>query len=274
MTAYLRPTAPIAEDVLLAADPAACMALAQVVVTRPLMANHSYGLWGYSGETPAGRALTIQATGIGGPSTATVLAELASHGARRAIRIAALELNPAASAGEAERFVADGAHALDGTSRALGSGEIAHPDRALTERLIEAAGPGARAGRVWSADPGFGSAAELNGSALAARLRDRGALRGRAQATGSRRPPPSSPPARAARTSTLAPGLAELALACVAAFEVSGRAAARPEPLRGAARAREPRRQARRRGPRCPRAGRRSSAAAARAVRCRTRRRS
>ena len=31
------------------------------------MSNHARGLWGYSGRTPAGDELTIQATGMGGP---------------------------------------------------------------------------------------------------------------------------------------------------------------------------------------------------------------
>ena len=51
------------------------------------MSNHARGLWGYSGETPAGRGLTIQATGMGGPSAAIVLADLAKLGVRRAIRV-------------------------------------------------------------------------------------------------------------------------------------------------------------------------------------------
>lgn len=152
MSAYLRPTGPIAEDVLLASDPAACMALAQLLVERPLMSNHSYGLWGYSGVTAAGRALTIQATGIGAPSAATVLRELGSHGARRAISVAVLPPRNGAQPGEC--IVVSDARALDGTSRALGSGEHARPDAPLTARLLAAAGPQARAGRVRSADPG------------------------------------------------------------------------------------------------------------------------
>ena len=51
------------------------------------MFNHNRGLWGYTGEAADGRALTIQATGMGGPSAAIVLAELIALGARRAIRV-------------------------------------------------------------------------------------------------------------------------------------------------------------------------------------------
>ena len=46
---YLRPTAPIAADALLPADPGLAMALAQRALVKPLMANHHHGLWGYSG---------------------------------------------------------------------------------------------------------------------------------------------------------------------------------------------------------------------------------
>ena len=53
--------------------------------TKPLMANHHHGLWGYSGRTADGRELTIQATGIGGPSAAAVLAR--ARGARRPPRL-------------------------------------------------------------------------------------------------------------------------------------------------------------------------------------------
>ena len=51
MTGHLRPTAPIFTDVLLPSDPAVALALAQRLLVKPLMANHNFGLWGYSGET-------------------------------------------------------------------------------------------------------------------------------------------------------------------------------------------------------------------------------
>src|SRR3954452_17331062 len=87
MNPYLRPTAPIAADVLLPADPGLAMELAQRLTSKPLMANHHHGLWGYSCRTEDGRDLTVQSAGIGGPSTAAIVAELAGHGARRLIRI-------------------------------------------------------------------------------------------------------------------------------------------------------------------------------------------
>ncbi len=63
------------------------MALAQVLTEQPKMANHARGLWGYSGITAAGRGLTVQATGMGGPSAALVLSDLAELGVERAVRV-------------------------------------------------------------------------------------------------------------------------------------------------------------------------------------------
>src|SRR5579875_663085 len=84
---HLRPTAPLAERVLLPGDPGRALALAQSLLEGPRMFNHHRGLWGYTGTAPDGLPLTIQATGMGGPSAAIVLAELIALGARRAIRV-------------------------------------------------------------------------------------------------------------------------------------------------------------------------------------------
>jgi uridine phosphorylase len=130
---YLRPTAPLAADVLLPADPGLAMAIAQRVLTKPAMANHHHGLWGYSGTTPDGHALTIQATGVGGASAAAVLGELAGHGARRAVRIgrcAALAHGPEAG----RRVVAIEALGADGVSMSLDATRP-RPDAALTASL-------------------------------------------------------------------------------------------------------------------------------------------
>jgi uridine phosphorylase len=61
--------------------------LAQELLEQPKMCNHARGLWGYSGRTTAGSELTVQATGMGGPSAAIVLADLAELGVRRAVRV-------------------------------------------------------------------------------------------------------------------------------------------------------------------------------------------
>jgi purine-nucleoside phosphorylase len=87
MPARLRPTAPIAADAILVGDPGRALMLAQALLEQPKMSNHARGLWGYSGRTPEGRELTIQSTGMGGPSAALVLGDLHELGVRRAVRI-------------------------------------------------------------------------------------------------------------------------------------------------------------------------------------------
>jgi len=147
----LKPTAAIAPDALLPANPGDALAIAQDLLQAPLMSNHHHGLWGYHGETAAGRALTVQSTGIGGPSAAAVLAELAELGVRRAVRIGACEplegrLDPGAV------LVAEAALAGDGTSTALGVTGTVAPTPALAEALLRAGGEDAVAGTVASLD--------------------------------------------------------------------------------------------------------------------------
>ena len=84
--ARLRPTAPIAPEAILVGDPGRALLLAQELLEQPKMSNHARGLWGYSGSTPEDHALTIQSTGIGGPSAALVLADLAELGVKRVSR--------------------------------------------------------------------------------------------------------------------------------------------------------------------------------------------
>ena len=50
------------------------------------MFNHARGLWGYTGTAADGRPLTIQSTGMGGPSAAIVVEELCDLG-RAAVRV-------------------------------------------------------------------------------------------------------------------------------------------------------------------------------------------
>ena len=155
----------IAADTLLPGDPALAMALARHLVDAPVMANHAYGLWGYTGETPAGRELTVQSTGIGGTSAAVVLGELSRSGTRRAIRIgAARALDPALAAGDV--LVVEAAVAADGASRALGETGTTTPDPELSEVLAIACGREARRVTVVSADLDLGATpAEADGAA-------------------------------------------------------------------------------------------------------------
>ncbi len=114
------------------------------------MFNHHRGLWGYTGEAPDGEPLTIQATGMGGPSAAIVLAELIELGVRRAVRVGTCgALAPGLELGEL--LIARESICADGTSKALGARERAQADPALTEALLAQA-PGARAGTIVSVD--------------------------------------------------------------------------------------------------------------------------
>ena len=49
---HLHPTAELAERVLLPGDPGRALALAQLLLEKPLMFNHHRGLWGYTGAAP------------------------------------------------------------------------------------------------------------------------------------------------------------------------------------------------------------------------------
>jgi uridine phosphorylase len=141
-THHLRPKAPIAADALLPGDPGRAMALAQQLLTAPKMSNHHRGLWGYTGVTRSGRPLTIQATGMGAPSAAIVLQELAGLGVRRAIRVGTCgALDQALSLGDL--ICADAALAEDGVSRALGANRVARPDPGLQANLAANGASGA-----------------------------------------------------------------------------------------------------------------------------------
>jgi uridine phosphorylase len=146
---HLRPHADVAERVLLPGDPGRALRLAQQVVEVPKMLNHHRGLWGYTGIAADGTPLTIQSTGIGGPSTAIVVEELIALGARRLVRVgtcAALDELALGSLVIAETVLAE-----DGTSRALGAARELAPDDDLLAAL-RAAGDGAATGPVVSAD--------------------------------------------------------------------------------------------------------------------------
>jgi uridine phosphorylase len=159
---HLRPSTDYAQDALLPGDPGRALALAQQLLTEPRMSNHARGLWGYTGETPGGRALSIQSTGMGGPSTAIVLQELAELGVRRAIRIGTCgALDP--GLGHGELLVARDALAEDGASRALGAAEAAEPDPELTARLAVGLAAGASPARIVTTDLFYGGEPDENG---------------------------------------------------------------------------------------------------------------
>jgi purine-nucleoside phosphorylase len=120
MTVHLHPTAELADRVLLPGDPGRALELAQLLLQSPKMFNHNRGLWGYTGPAADGELLTIQSTGMGGPSAAIVISELVTLGAGTLIRVGTCgALLSALALGDL--LIADCALAADGTSRALGA---------------------------------------------------------------------------------------------------------------------------------------------------------
>jgi uridine phosphorylase len=163
---HLRPAAALAERVLLPGDPHRALAVAQSLLDSPKMSNHSRGLWGYTGIAADGWPLTVQSTGMGGPSAAIVCEELIALGARRLVRIGTCTAL-AAEAGLGELLAAQAVLPADGTSRALGAAGTLRPDPALTERLVAA---GARPATVVTSDLFYEPREEIAG-----RWIDRGA---------------------------------------------------------------------------------------------------
>jgi DeoD family purine-nucleoside phosphorylase len=150
-TIHLRPTAPLAERVVLPGDPGRALLLAQHILSEPRMFNHNRGLWGYTGTASDGEPLTVQSTGMGGPSAAIVIEELVMLGARRLVRAGTCgALDPCLELGDL--LVAEQAIGADGTSRTYGESTPLRPDPELAESLRSAAVPGARTGRVVSSD--------------------------------------------------------------------------------------------------------------------------
>jgi uridine phosphorylase len=136
--------------VLLPGDPGRALALAQELLSEPRMFNHNRGLWGYTGLARDGDLMTIQSTGIGGPSAAIVLEELIVLGVTRAIRVgtagaldATLELG--------DLLLVREAICADGTSRSLGAGERIAADAGLLAAMRSGA-PDAALATIVSSD--------------------------------------------------------------------------------------------------------------------------
>jgi uridine phosphorylase len=145
---HLKPQTDLAERVLLPGDPHRALTVAQHLLEGPKMFNHHRGLWGYSGIAADGEPLTVQATGMGGPSAAIVTEELIGLGARRLVRIGTcgalvddLDLG--------DLIAAETVLSADGASAALGANGALGSDPALLDRLVAA---GARPGTVVSSD--------------------------------------------------------------------------------------------------------------------------
>jgi purine-nucleoside phosphorylase len=137
---HLKPNADVAERALLPGDPGRALRLAQHLLAAPMQVlNTNRGLWGYTGTAADGAPLTIQSTGMGGPSTAIVAEELIGLGARRLVRVGTCGgLDGKRALGQL--LVAGAALCADGASRALGAGERAEADPELTAALERVAG--------------------------------------------------------------------------------------------------------------------------------------
>jgi uridine phosphorylase len=168
MPTRLRPTAPIAPDAVLVGDPGRALLLAQELLEEPKMSNHARGLWGYSGRTPLGDALTIQATGIGGPSAALVLGDLVELGVRRVVRVGTcVGLDENCKLGDL--LLVSEAAAEGGSAASLGAttGKAVSPDAKLTARLREELGDDGTPSTVVSCDSHPGEQPRRSGLAAA-----------------------------------------------------------------------------------------------------------
>ncbi len=136
----LQPTAALAERVLLPGDPGRALMLAESLLVGAKMFNHNRGLWGYTGLAPDGEPLTIQSTGMGGPSAAIVIGELIDLGARRLLRVGTCgALREGLALGDL--VIVTEAIVADGTSRALGAGERVPASRELLDAVMATADP-------------------------------------------------------------------------------------------------------------------------------------
>jgi uridine phosphorylase len=167
MTRHLNPAAELAERVLLPSNPHRALALAQHLLEGPRMFNHAHGLWGYTGAAADGAPMTIQSTGVGGPSAAIVAEELIDLGARRLVRVGAGRALDELPAGElvAAELVVSG----DGASGALGANGALGSDPELLQRLVAA---GARPCTIVTTDlfygepPDGGAVADMEAGAI------------------------------------------------------------------------------------------------------------
>jgi DeoD family purine-nucleoside phosphorylase len=134
---HLNPATEVAERVLLPGDPQRALAVAQALLAEPRMMNARRGLWGYTGTAPDGGLVTVQSTGMGGPSAAIVAEELIDLGARTLLRVGTCgALSPDLALGDL--LAVRAALARDGTSRALGAGDRIDADPGIVDALITA----------------------------------------------------------------------------------------------------------------------------------------
>lgn len=140
MPARLSPLETPTPDALLTGDPRRAFALAAGLMVQPRMSHQSRGLWGYTGFTPDGAAITVQATGSGGSSAATVIGDLAALGVRRVVRLGSCVGGETLAPGSC--LLVNEAISRDGVSGALTSKAAGHepvvirPDPVLLDGLV------------------------------------------------------------------------------------------------------------------------------------------
>ena len=135
---HLNPTAPLAERVLLPGDPGRALMLGAAGIARSAQdVQPRPGAVGLHGNGARPEILTIQSSGMGGPSAAIVVTELAELGAGRIVRAGTCgALDPSLDLGEL--LLVGEAMAADGTSRALGARERVPAPPALLEAFSQA----------------------------------------------------------------------------------------------------------------------------------------
>lgn len=146
MSVRLNPILPATKDLILVGDPRRAFALGQALTVQPEMSHLARGLWGYRGITEGGLELTVQATGVGGPSAVAVISDLVGQGAERLVRLGTCTAIGPDAAGEpieaGRAFLVSAAHCHDGASRAVGGDRPeARPGRRLFDALRGVAEP-------------------------------------------------------------------------------------------------------------------------------------
>jgi purine-nucleoside phosphorylase len=127
----LTPLEPPAADAIVVGDSRRAFALAQALTVQPRMSHQARGLWGYTGTSESGLDLTVQSTGVGGPSAVAVISDLIGIGTRRIVRLGTCvstsgRFRPGAA------VLVERAIAADGAGRALIA--AAEPDRTGNDR--------------------------------------------------------------------------------------------------------------------------------------------
>jgi uridine phosphorylase len=155
---HLNPATDVAPRVLLPGDPQRALAVAQALLDSPRMLNTRRGLWGYTGTAADGALLTVQSTGMGGPSAAIVVEELVELGASVFVRIGTCgALTSGLALGDL--LAVSAVVPFDGASQALGADGRVEPDGALTAALVSAGG--AQPATVVSSDLFYDPRSEL-----------------------------------------------------------------------------------------------------------------